>query len=101
MDVVTISVRTAVQSVHITNVTLAEDKSYVLYFPGMAARNGPGPSHFEATRSQSFRHITLGRISSSQRPLPDNTQHSQQTDVHVSAGFEPAILRAGGRSSLP
>ena len=26
-------------------------------------------------------------ISSSQRPLPDNTQHSQQTDVHAPGGF--------------
>ena len=31
-------------------------------------------------------------ITPSQRPLPDNTQHSQETDIHVSpAGFEPAI----------
>jgi len=27
----------------------------------------------------------------SQRPLPDNTKHSQQTDIHAPAGFEPAI----------
>jgi len=26
-------------------------------------------------------------ISSSQRPLPDNTQHSQQTDVHAPGGI--------------
>ena len=30
-------------------------------------------------------------IRSSQRPLPDNTQHSQQTDIHAPAGFEPTI----------
>jgi len=30
-------------------------------------------------------------ISSSQRPLPDNTQHSQQTNIHAPAGFEPTI----------
>ena len=30
-------------------------------------------------------------ISSSQRPLPDNTRCSQQTDIHASVGFEPAI----------
>ena len=38
-------------------------------------------------------------ISSSQRPLLDNTQHSQQTDIHAPprAGFEPTIS-AGERT---
>jgi len=27
----------------------------------------------------------------SQRPLPDNTQQSQEADIHAPAGFEPAI----------
>ena len=30
-------------------------------------------------------------ISSSQRPLPDNTQQSHDTDFHPPVGFEPAI----------
>jgi len=31
-------------------------------------------------------------ISPSQRPLPDNTKHSQQTDIHAPpVGFEPTI----------
>jgi len=30
-------------------------------------------------------------ISPSQRPLPHNTQHSQETDIHVPVGFEPTI----------
>jgi len=30
-------------------------------------------------------------INPSQRPLPDNTQHSQQTDTHAPVGFEPTI----------
>jgi len=31
-------------------------------------------------------------ISSSQRPLPDNTQHSQQTDIQAPlVGFEPTV----------
>ena len=39
------------------------------------------------------RRITVGRtpsgraISSSQRPLPDNTQHSQQTNFHAPGGI--------------
>jgi len=36
-------------------------------------------------------------ISSSQRPLPDNTRHSQQTNIHAPVGFEPKIS-AGERS---
>jgi hypothetical protein len=30
-------------------------------------------------------------ISPSQRPLPDSTQHSQQTNIHAPVGFEPTI----------
>jgi len=30
-------------------------------------------------------------MSSSQRPLPDNTKHSQQVDIHAPVGFESAI----------
>jgi hypothetical protein len=30
-------------------------------------------------------------INSSQRPLPDNTQHLQQKNFHASAGFEPTV----------
>jgi hypothetical protein len=28
-------------------------------------------------------------MSPSQRPLPDKTQHSQETDIHAVVGFEP------------
>ena len=30
-------------------------------------------------------------ISQTQRPLLDNTQHSQETNIHALVGFEPAI----------
>jgi hypothetical protein len=39
------------------------------------------------TRQDSCRRV----IGPKQRPLPDNTQHSQDTDIHASMGFEPAI----------
>ena len=44
-----------------------------------------------------LRHTALGRASGRvigplQKPLPDNTQHSQQTDFYVRERFEPAIL---------
>ena len=50
------------------------------------------------------RRATVGRtpgrvISSSQRPLPDNRQHSQQTDIHAPVGFEPTIP-AGERPQI-
>jgi hypothetical protein len=46
----------------------------------------------EVSRSHAKSHRTRwypsGRvISSSQRPLPDNTQHSQQTNIHASGGI--------------
>jgi hypothetical protein len=31
-------------------------------------------------------------IGPTQIPLPDNTQNSQDTDIHAPAGLEPAIL---------
>jgi len=34
---------------------------------------------------------TVDRIGPSQRPLPDNAQHSQETNIHAPAGFEPTI----------
>jgi hypothetical protein len=30
-------------------------------------------------------------INPSQRPLPDNTQHSQQTNIHALGGIRPTI----------
>jgi len=44
------------------------------------------------TTTHHIRNDSSGRvISSSQRPLPDNTQHSQQTDIHAPGWFEPTI----------
>jgi len=42
------------------------------------------------------RRTTVGRTpldewSARRRDLPDNTQHSQQTDIHAPVGFEPTI----------
>ena len=49
-------------------------------------------SSFEVSRSHKTtlhsRYDSSGQvISSSQRPLPDNTQHSQQTNVHAPSGI--------------
>ena len=40
------------------------------------------------TQTQHIRYISSGRvIISSYRPLPDNIQHSQQTDIHALGGI--------------
>jgi len=68
-------------------------------------------SSFTMFLNHTQRRTTVGRttsermISSSQRPLPDNTQHIKQTDIHASGGIlthnfsrrAPADLRLGPR----
>jgi hypothetical protein len=39
-------------------------------------------------------------ISSSQRPLPDNTQHSQQTDIHAPGGIRARNLSRRAAAEL-
>ena len=63
---------------------------YIFFFFAVALRPnaGHGLLILEASRShttmQHSRQDSSGRvISSSQRPLPDNTQHSQQTNTHA------------------
>jgi len=44
------------------------------------------------TMTQHSQYDSYGRVmGSSQKPLPDNTHHSQQTDFHAPVGFEPTI----------
>jgi hypothetical protein len=66
----------------------------VIIFSGSAAQRGLWPprswgfliTHNDAP--QSVGH-SFGRvISQSQRPLPDNTQHSQQTNIHDPGGIQ-------------
>jgi hypothetical protein len=47
-----------------------------------------------ASRNPHLRHTTLGRTlldESSQRPIPENTQHSQETDVHDPSGIRTQV----------
>jgi hypothetical protein len=71
---------------------------YSNFFPPVAVRHsvGHGLFIFVAAISYITTHRDLcdssGRvIRSKQRPLPDNTQHSQQTNIHAPMGFEPTI----------
>ena len=46
------------------------------------------------TTTQHSRQDSSGRvISSSQRPLPDNTRHSQQTNIHAPGGIRTHSLK--------
>ena len=64
----------------------------VFFFHGATAPSGPGPPYYrrlhDHTRTHHTRQDSSGRvISSSQRPLPDNTRHSQQTNIHAPGGI--------------
>jgi len=53
------------------------------------------------TRTHHSRQDSSGRvISSSQRPLPDNTQHSQQTNIHVPGGIRTDNLSRRAAADL-
>jgi len=74
---------------------------YYLFSVALRPNAGHGFLFLEVSRSHTTTHHSRydssGRvISSSQRPLPDNTQHSQQTNIHTPVGFEPTIS-SGGR----
>jgi len=65
---------------------------------------GQGLSNHEVSRSHTtthhIRHDFSGRvISPSQRPLPDITQHSQQTDIHAHGGIRTHNLRRQAAAS--
>jgi hypothetical protein len=58
-----------------------------LYLLCLVAQNPlmcPGLPTVETARSHSVRHTTLGK---SQRLIPDDRQHSQETDIHASGGI--------------
>jgi len=74
------------------------DKYFILLFPvALRPNEGNGLLMLEVSRSYTTthhsRHCSSGRvISSSQRPLPDNTQHSQQSDINVPGGIRTQNL---------
>ena len=53
------------------------------------------PGLHDRTQTHHTRQDSFGRvISPMQRPLPDNTQHSPETETHTPAGCEPAIPKS-------
>jgi hypothetical protein len=75
----------------------------MIILSGSAAQRRLWPPRYtrflDHTRRATVGRTPLGRvISSSQRPLPDNTQHSQQKNIHVLGGIRTHDLcrRAAG-----
>ena len=76
----------------LTNIQIKwSDVQLVTYFfffvIGATAPSGPGPPHSRfldhTQRRTTVDRTPLDEWSARQRPLPDNTQHSQQTDIHT------------------
>ena len=65
----------------------------ILFSCGAAAQRGPWPPHswgLQITNNDASQSVGFfcGRvISPSQRPLPDNAQHSAQTSIHARGGI--------------
>jgi hypothetical protein len=61
----------------------------------------PGPPHNRGfTISLHTQHsikFSTNVISPTQENLPDNTQHSQETDIHAPGRFESAVPASEGR----
>ena len=56
---------------------------------------------FQDHTNHAPRQDSSGRvISPSQRPLPDNTQHSQQTNIHASGGIRTHDISRGAAPDL-
>ena len=72
--------------IHIIN---ANKCIFFLFAVALRPTAGHGLLILEVSRSHTTTHTTSsGRvISSSQRPLPDNTQHSQQTNIQAHGGI--------------
>ena len=65
---------------------------FIIYLVALRPNAGHGLLILDVSRSHTTTHRSRqdfsGRvISSSQRPLPDNTQHLQQTNIHAPGGI--------------
>ena len=72
-----------------------KSSSAVFYFCGARALRKPRPPHcwcFEIRQTHHTRYDSSGQgIGPTQRPLPDSTQHSQETDTHAPGGIRTRI----------
>jgi hypothetical protein len=62
-----------------------------IFFHGATAPSGPGPPHCQGFTSHLDTTHAVGLLWTSDRPVaettPDNTQHSQETDIHAPGGI--------------
>ena len=67
------------------------DRRHIFFYMAQLPLAGHGLIIVEASRSYSDTPhsvvLSVRVISQSQRPLPDNTQHSQETDIHAPGGI--------------
>ena len=80
------------QPLHFSGIFVAHHQE-VYFFVALRPNAGHDLLIFEVSRSHTTTHHSRqdssGRvISSSQRPLPDNTQHSQRTNIHAPSGIQ-------------
>ena len=78
---------------------------YIFFSVALRPNAGHGLLILEVSRSHRTTHHSQqdssGRvISSSQRPLPDNTQHSQQTKIHARGGIRTHDLSRQAAADL-
>ena len=64
---------------------------HFLFYYGATATSEPSPPQYRGFMIV-LRHSSGRVISPMQRPLPHKTQHSQETKLHVPAGFELTTL---------
>ena len=72
--------------------SVANYTSFFFCFWRNSPPEGQGLLNHEVSRSHTTTHhsrydSSVRVISSSQRPLPDNTQHSQKTNIHATGGI--------------
>jgi hypothetical protein len=58
---------------------------FMFFFNGLTAPRGPRPPHFSRLHDHTFLDTphSVGLLWTSDQQRPDNTQHSQQTDIRA------------------
>jgi hypothetical protein len=68
------------------NISLLVDKRFFYHYA--AAPSGPGPAHFRGFMITLLDTTHSVVVSTTHRRLPDNTQHSRETNIHDPGGIQ-------------